>query len=393
MGEFDPWGAFVDRARDVGDEPRTGALAGVRVAVKDNIAVGGLKWTAGLPLLVDRVAAADAPVVEALREAGARIVGTVTTDSAGFGMMTPGVVNPLARDRTVGGSSGGSAAALAAGLADVALGTDTAGSVRVPAACCGLWGLKPSFGRVPTDGVTPLSFTFDHVGLLATGLAGLSRAFDVVSAGEGDIGGGRRIGFDPARLMGTDEAARVAIEEVLQRLAAEGHELVEVELPDRYRLAEVHGIIVCSEARSIWSQHWPRDASRFSETARRSLEWAASIADDEVAEARAQLAEMRAEIARVFEACDAVLGATIAVTVPAVGARKVVLDGKIVPVVMGLLAETCPWNVSGGAALAVPLARADGGIPISLQIATARGGDEQALALAQRLIDVGAATP
>ena len=114
-GRLDPWGAFVDRAAPPAEGD--GPLAGLRLAIKDNIAVAGLKWTAGLPLFADRIATSDAACVANLRAAGARIVGTTTTDAAGFGMMTPGVVNPIAPDRTAGGSSGGSAAAVAAGLA------------------------------------------------------------------------------------------------------------------------------------------------------------------------------------------------------------------------------------------------------------------------------------
>src|SRR5262245_10083036 len=114
---LDPWGAFVDRVSGAPDAHPSGALAGLRLVVKDNIAAAGLKWTAGLPLLAERIAEKDAPCVAMLRAAGVEVVGTTATDSAGFGMMTPGVINPLAPDRTAGGSSGGSAAAVAAGLA------------------------------------------------------------------------------------------------------------------------------------------------------------------------------------------------------------------------------------------------------------------------------------
>src|SRR5262245_13213155 len=179
---LDPFGAFVDRAATSSGVPSQGPLAGLRLGVKDNIAVAGLKWTAGLPLFSARMAEHDASCVAALRAAGAEITGTLATDSAGFGMMTPGVINPLAADRTAGGSSGGSAAAVAAGLVDIALGTDTAGSVRVPAACCGLYGLKPTYGRISLDGVTPLSRSFDHVGVLAADIDALERTARVLLA-------------------------------------------------------------------------------------------------------------------------------------------------------------------------------------------------------------------
>ena len=165
---MDRFGAFVAIAPDAAAGP--GPLSALRVAVKDNIAVRGLPFTAGHPLFADRIAQEDAWAVRRLREAGARIVGVTRTDAGGFGVTTPEVENPAAPGRTVGGSSGGSAAAVAAGLADVALGTDTGGSVRIPAACTGLIGFKPTRGRISNDGVWPLSPSFDHVGVIGRDL-------------------------------------------------------------------------------------------------------------------------------------------------------------------------------------------------------------------------------
>jgi Asp-tRNA(Asn)/Glu-tRNA(Gln) amidotransferase A subunit family amidase len=386
----DRWGAFVDRAAKPvsGDGP----LAGLRLAVKDNIAVAGAKWTAGLPLLADRVAEQDAACVAVLRAAGACVVGTTATDAAGFGMMTPGVVNPLAPDRTAGGSSGGSAAAVAAGLADIALGTDTAGSVRVPAACCGLYGLKPTFGRISVEGVTPLSLSFDHVGMLSGSLDAMERTLDVLLAGRGEPAPHvSRIGFDPGRLMGADLAIRDAIERTLAWLSSQGYALVEVELPDRIELAEMHGAIVCAEALSIWSEHWPHDSARFADTARRSLAYAGQVPADEIAEARAKLPVARARIEAAMAGVDLLLGPTIAVPPPPVGARRVAFCGGEVPVVLALLAETCPFNIGGQPALSMPLPWLDRGIPISLQIAARHDGERAALALARKLDGLGSA--
>ena len=387
-GELDRWGAFVDRV--AAPEIGVGPLSGLRLAVKDNIAVAGLKWTAGLPLFADRVATSDARCVATLRAAGATISGTVATDAAGFGMMTPGVTNPLATDRTAGGSSGGSAAAVAAGLADIALGTDTAGSVRVPAACCGLYGLKPTFGRIPVDGVTPLSHTFDHIGILAADLDLLARtARAMLGEPKPPEGSLERIGFDAARLAGAAPPIRDAIERTLGWLAGEGHELIEIELPERVTLAEMHGTIVCAEAREIWREHWPRDAARFGDTARRSLAYADTIEAAEITEAQEWVSAARGDIDRAFMDVDLIVGPTIAVPPPAVGARRVDCGGTEVPVVFALLAETCPFNVSGHPALAMPLPWYEHGIPISLQIAARRDRDIDAIALARILQQMG----
>lgn len=390
MSPLDPFNAFVDRTG--APSGGSGPLAGMRLAVKDNIAVAGHRWTAGLPLHAERIAVTDAPCVAALRAAGAAIAGTVATDAAGFGMMTPGVINPLAAGRTCGGSSGGSAAAVAGGLADLALGTDTAGSVRVPAACCGIYGLKPTFGRVSVEGVTPLSASFDHVGLLAADLDILERATRVLlPASSGSAEEIRRIGFEPGQSAHCDEPIRTAVERTLGWLSAHGFELVEIELPDRVELAEMHGAIVCREALEFWQPHWPHDAALFSDTARRSLAYAATVPADVAAEARERLALARSAIARAFETVDAVLGPTIAVVPPPAGARRVPFRGFEAPVVLALLAETCSYSITGNPALAAPLPWPSvDGIPASLQIAVRHDRERQALELARLLASMPA---
>jgi Asp-tRNA(Asn)/Glu-tRNA(Gln) amidotransferase A subunit family amidase len=129
--------------------------------------VEGFRFTAGHTLFLNRRAPYTAPAVQLLLDAGAVIVGTTCTDAGGFGVTTPGVINPIARDLIVDGSTGGAAAAVASGDADLGIGTDTAGSTRIPAACTGLFAYKPSFDAVSLGRIWPLARTFDHVGLLA----------------------------------------------------------------------------------------------------------------------------------------------------------------------------------------------------------------------------------
>jgi Amidase len=134
-----------------------GPLHGVPVAVKDLVDIAGTVTGAGSPKLAGNLATRDAEVVARLRAAGAVVVGKTRTHEFAYGVLTPGTVNPWDGTRIAGGSSGGSAAAVAAGLVPAAVGTDTAGSVRIPAACCGVVGFKPTLGRVPATGVWPLS--------------------------------------------------------------------------------------------------------------------------------------------------------------------------------------------------------------------------------------------
>lgn len=158
------------------------ALEGVPVGVKDIISTRGLRTAAGSTLFADHVPAADATVVARLREAGAVIVGKTTTPEFAFGDETGnGVTNPSSPGRWAGGSSSGSAAGLAAGLFPIALGTDTGGSVRVPSSYCGVSGLKPTFGRVPRDGVFGVSWTLDHVGPMARTVDDLALVLGVIA--------------------------------------------------------------------------------------------------------------------------------------------------------------------------------------------------------------------
>jgi Asp-tRNA(Asn)/Glu-tRNA(Gln) amidotransferase A subunit family amidase len=380
----DPFGAFVERVSE--GPARAGPLAGLLLAVKDNIAVEGLKWTAGLPLLADRRASGDAPCVATLRAAGAAIVGVTATDAAGFGMMTPGVVNPLDDRLTAGGSSGGSAAAVAAGLADIALGTDTAGSVRVPAACCGLYGFKPRFGRIDTSGITPLSASFDHVGLIAARLDVLTRAACVL-LGEGESQPPARplvVAHDPARLQDATGEIAETVRAVLACLRERGHEVVEVALPPADELVYAHGAIVCAEARAVWASHWPQDADRLGDTARRSLAYAQSISPEEVEAAWRVIAVARKTIERTLDGVDAIVGPTLIIPPPAVGTRRARIGQTEVGIVRALMSETCTYNVSGHPAVAMPTARRIGRIPVSIQIA---GRDDMQLLRVAALIE------
>ena len=160
------------------------ALEGVPIGVKDIIDTAGLCTAAGSPLFAGRVPSADATVVARLRDAGAVILAKTTTPEFAFGDEAgDGVRNPSAPGRWAGGSSSGSAAGLAAGLFPIALGTDTGGSIRVPASYCGVSGLKPTFGRVPRDGVFGVSWTLDHVGPMARTVADLGLVLGVIAGG------------------------------------------------------------------------------------------------------------------------------------------------------------------------------------------------------------------
>ena len=190
-----------------------GPLEGVPVGVKDIIDTAGLCTAAGSPLFAGRVPSADATVVARLREAGAVILAKTTTPEFAFGDESgDGVRNPSAPDRWAGGSSSGSAAGLAAGLFPVALGSDTGGSIRVPASYCGVSGLKPTFGLVPRDGVFGVSWTLDHVGPMARTVADLGLVLGVIAGGcDADPYASDRPVPDYGRLAESIQGTRVGV--------------------------------------------------------------------------------------------------------------------------------------------------------------------------------------
>ena len=189
------------------------ALEGVPIGVKDIIDTAGLCTAAGSPLFAGRVPSADATVVARLRDAGAVVLAKTTTPEFAFGDEAgDGVRNPSAPGRWAGGSSSGSAAGLAAGLFPIALGTDTGGSIRVPASYCGVSGLKPTFGRVPRDGVFGVSWTLDHVGPMARTVADLGLVLGVIAGGcDPDPYASTRPVPDYARLAESIDGMRIGV--------------------------------------------------------------------------------------------------------------------------------------------------------------------------------------
>ena len=186
----DAYNAFVDL--DPTAHGGNGALAGVRVGIKSNIAVKGLPWTGGMAHRRGMLAAEDAPVVAQLRAAGSVILGTLNMHEAALGATTDNAFygrthNPHRRNFTPGGSSGGSGGAVAAGLCDLALGTDTLGSIRIPAAYCGIYGLKPTLGAVATAGLLFLDARFDTIGPLARDLDMIERAWAIIGNGGSSV--------------------------------------------------------------------------------------------------------------------------------------------------------------------------------------------------------------
>lgn len=323
----------------------TGPLCGLPLAVKDLIDTEGVVTARGSRIFAGHVPAADATVVGRARAAGAVVVGKTTTHEFAWGMSMwdadgePLTRNPRDPERMTGGSSGGSAVAVAAGMAPLALGTDTGGSIRLPAGWCGIYGFKPTHGVLPVDGVWPLAPSLDHVGPMAAGARDCALLFAVL--------GGPRVTVDDAR------EPRIAGSEVL---------------PDGSVAADVYHVLMLTEALATHRDAglWPARAGDYTPSVRERLELAEAVGAGEVAEARARLDGLRAHMDAVFAEVDLVRS-PVASTGPPRHADRV--DPRDVAA-----AHVVLQDLLGLPALALP----DG-----TQLTGARGTDARVLAAAR----------
>src|SRR5699024_9735602 len=264
--------AFITREEI--DPENSGALDGQWVAVKDNISTGGVRTTCGSAMLSEYVPPYDATVVSRLKEAGATITGKTNMDEFGMGTTTETsqfgpTTNPVDDERVPGGSSGGSAAAVATGEADLALGSDTGGSVRCPAAFCGVVGIKPTYGLVSRYGLVAYANSLEQIGPLAPTVKGAASLLDVITgpderdattremggettyadAADGDVSG-LTVGVLSELVDGADEGVVAAFEETISALESQGAEVHEVSLDSLSHAVAAYYVIAMSEASS-----------------------------------------------------------------------------------------------------------------------------------------------
>ena len=375
-----------------------GPLHGIPVAVKDLVDVAGTPTTSG-SRVPPRNPVVDAPVIRRLKTAGAIIIGKTnlhefafgtTSDETAFGP----VRHPQDPSRSAGGSSGGSAAALAEEMCFGALGTDTGGSVRIPAAACGVVGLKPGFGEISCEGVVPLSTSLDHVGPLARSVcdAGLlyqamrgSTVQEIAPAGGRLILGVPRPYFCD-RLEG---AVRSTLDLVVQRLQEAGHGVHDLHIEGAQHTPHVYLHIVLPEASWYHASTLETHAGDYSPGIRLRLEMGRYVLAEDYVRASRMRERLTHAVDAALERCDALLLPTLPIPPPPVGATTVDLQGEQAPVRAVMLSLTQLFNLSGHPAIAVPAGRGPEGIPRSIQLVGHRGRTERLLDIAeavQRLI-------
>ncbi len=383
----------------IADKGDGGALAGVPFAVKNLFDIEGLTTLAGSRLYASNPAAErDATAVARLRAAGAVLVGALNMDEFAFGFTTENphygpTRNPHDRQRSAGGSSGGAAAAVAAGMVPLALGSDTNGSVRVPAALCGVVGLKVTYGRVPLTGVTPLAPSLDTIGPIARSVADLASMYGVMAGV--DLAGGEPI--DPATLrIGVpmqwnaaviDRATASAFEGALERVATSGATVEEVDAPG-LAITDVAASAVAVEILETHRERWPKDADRYGTDVARRLRDAEAVPRRYAIDVPAWDATVREALGQLFESFDVLATPTVGATRKVIGEQNIDIDGEAVFHRTVLSSYTWPVNRAGNPALAVPIPDS-GAPPASLQLIGPRLGEERLLSIGIGLEDAG----
>ncbi|WP_304454267.1 amidase [Nocardiopsis sp. YSL2] len=364
-----------------------GPLHGIPVAVKDNIDVAGLPTRAGSAHLSGDSAERDAACVRRLRAAGAVVVAKTTTHEFAYGptgdrSVSGPVRNPHALDRMSGGSSGGSAAAVAAGIVPVALGTDTGGSVRIPAALCGVSGFKPAHGAVPAAGVFPLAESLEDVGVLAASAEDCRVAAGVLT-GAPDVGGPRTPRRTRVLWLRPPPGVPAEPEVVRAARAALGpvDEVVEADWPEAAMLWDTFTAIQGAQAYDVHAERVERDAHLFDPEVLERLESAAGVPGWRYVRALRERDRARREMAELLRGYDALALPTVPLTAPRIGRRRVSVGGAETEVRSALLSLTSPWNVVGSPVLSVPAGTVSG-LPVGLQLVGAKGGEDALFELA-----------
>lgn len=359
---------------------RRGPLHGIPISVKDVIHVEGATTRAG-SLAYKNGPEHDAWAVKRLREAGAIILGKAATHEFALGVTSPQSRNPHDDSRIPGGSSGGSAVAVARGMGFASLCTDTRASSRVPAALSGVVGLKPTYGTIPTAGVVPLSWTMDHVGVIGGGVADASIMLDVLRDGPQVSGGidagvaGMRIGVPRAAWEEIEAEVEQSIDASLAILKDAGAELIPVDSPGEQDFvgANAGGLIVSRCEAATFHRGLENDRSLYWEEVRDQLNAADEVLATDYIDAQRYRAWLRERMLAVFDDLDALVMPTVPVLAPPVEDADEYLTV--------LSRNAILWSFVGFPAISVPSAPSSSGLPIGFQVVAAPHAEATMLAV------------
>lgn len=381
------------RADDADHRARGGAgpgpLDGLPLAVKDNLAVAGRVTTMGSAIYRDHVASENAGVVDRLEEQGAVQLGKsnlhefalgVTTENPHFGICR----NPWDRDRTPGGSSGGSAVAVAAGMALGAIGSDTSGSIRIPAGACGIVGLKPTYGRVSTYGCYPEAWSLDHVGVLARTAGDAALMFDAISGHDPRVSSSLRLPPSQATAdMQQTRPLRIGIEEsfffdaidpdveavvrrMLDDLAAADSQLHPVSVPSLADAIYALTVIDTAETTAFHDEQFRTRSHEYGDDVRLLIESGALPSAVDYLQSQQIRSRVRDEFSQVFSEVDVIATPTLPIRTPRVGDPTVRVNGQIRDRDGELMRLVGPANLAGIPSVSVPCGTLDG-MPVGIQ--------------------------
>ncbi|TNF86572.1 MAG: amidase [Gammaproteobacteria bacterium] len=381
----------LERAADRAEEIDAGSdadlpLAGIPYACKDLFDVAGTATTGGSNVLSDNIARRDADSISRMNASGAIFIGKNNLHEFAYGATGENQIygtppNPYDPARLTGGSSSGSAAALAYGLCAMALGTDTGGSVRAPAALCGLVGFKPTFGRISTDGVIPYSWSLDHVGTLTRSAADAAILFEILASHH-----------QPAALPGLErltigiprtfffEHCDSEILESLERLKTflqnAGARLIPVEMPSMEYTRTVSLTVQMPEALSYHNRYLEQRGELYSADFRAGLALGQCLLAEQYIRAKRFIESYRRDLDQVFAAVDLILTPATPVIAPPIGAVEVSVEGLTEPAGNAITRYTSFFNMTGHPAITLPCGMHSAGLPIAAQLIGRHHADE-----------------
>lgn len=385
-----------------------GPMHGIPFALKDNFFTRGVRTTAGSKILKDFVPDVDSDVVALLSRAGAVLVGKTNLHEFAYGITNENphygpVRNPWAHDRMSGGSSGGSAVAVATGMCMGAMGTDTGGSLRIPTSFCGVVGLKPTYGLVSFEGVLPLAMSMDHMGPIARSAVDNCILLEAI-AGEYPRGARRpdyrrlrrarpkriKLGWPKQFFFdAVDEQVRGLIDGAVKTFRAIGARFEEVSLPSVAEAKDPSTAVALAEATQYHMSRgfYPARAIDYGEDVRSRIEMGAKVPAVDILNARDVQHRLCSEFDAIFEKIDAILAPATPIPAPKLGETEVTLGGRKEAVRGLLVGVNRPANFTGHPAMAVPCGFTREGLPVGLQLIGPRWGEEKLLAIAAAFQD------
>jgi aspartyl-tRNA(Asn)/glutamyl-tRNA(Gln) amidotransferase subunit A len=400
----------VDEALARGDDP--GPLAGVPVGWKDLIDTARIRTTYGSAIWRDNVPERDADVVARVSAAGGVAIAKLATHELAWGTTTDNIWfgtcrNPHDRERVPGGSSGGSAAALAAGAIAFAPGTDTGGSIRIPASCCGVVGLKPTYGRVSLAGIHGLCLSYDHCGPMARSVRDCALGLEVMAGASprdprtpavpveryGDAIGrgvaGLTIGIEESLFALSDDPIAAVAMRAVEALGEAGARLVPFDLGWPPEEAFANDMFYMAETAATLAGHWPARRADLAEDIAEDVEAAQRLGAVEIAElAGRRLAYCADLLGRAQEAgIDLIASPTQATTPPPIGTTELEYRGRLISIGAAMCGPTEMYDVTGWPAISVPCGQDPLGLPVGLQLAGLPWRESDCLAAAAVLSD------